>query len=154
MPNFWCGRTCPLSRRGELGGEGDAVALDGEVDVEAGLAEQQVAHGAADEVAAAHAGGDGLDVAEQLVQAQLSERAGEVHGREAPQARAAGSPATERRRHHADHSESSTASATSPAGRAVTTGSHPTSSWARRSATRSSGVVRPHQRHAPPSSRP
>ena len=61
-----------LEARGELGGEGDAVALHGEVDVEAGLAEQQVAHGAADEVAAAHAGGHGLDVPEQVVQAELS----------------------------------------------------------------------------------
>ena len=68
----------PLEPGRQLGREGDAVALDRQVDVEPGLAQQQVADGAADEVAAAHAGGHGLDVPEQLVQAQLAERAGEV----------------------------------------------------------------------------
>ena len=42
------------------------------------FAEQQVADRAADEVHAAHAGGDGLDLAQQPVQAELPKRTGEI----------------------------------------------------------------------------
>ena len=46
-----------VQRRGKALGEGDAVALEGEVDVEAGLLQQQVANGAAHEVDAGVVGG-------------------------------------------------------------------------------------------------
>lgn len=65
--------------RGELGGESDAVALHREIHVEAGLAQHEVADGAADEVAAAHAGGHRLDVAQKVVPPELTERSGEIH---------------------------------------------------------------------------
>ena len=58
---------------GQRAGELDAVALDGDVDVLQAVLEQQVAHGAADQVGAAEAGGDGLHVREEVVQAQRRE---------------------------------------------------------------------------------
>ena len=50
MPNFSCGAHAAAELVGERLRERDRVALDRDVDVEAPLAEQDVAHGAADEV--------------------------------------------------------------------------------------------------------
>ena len=64
MPNFSCGRQRPPSCGRDSGGELDRVALDRDVDVEAALAEQDVADGSADEVDALVAlagGGDRLE---------------------------------------------------------------------------------------------
>ena len=68
MPNFSCARTRPPSCVGEGLREGDRVAFDGDVDVEAPLAEQDVAHGAADEVDPLERLGDRGDRFEHLLQ--------------------------------------------------------------------------------------
>ncbi len=77
---FRVGPHVPLQPGGELRGEGDAVPLHGKIHIESRFAQQEVPDGPADEVAAAHAGGDGLDVPEEVAQAKLPQRPGEVHG--------------------------------------------------------------------------
>ncbi len=62
----------------ELLGEGDAVPLDGQVDVEAGLTEQQVANGAADQVHTVEAGRSLLDGAPERLQAGPLQQLGQV----------------------------------------------------------------------------
>ncbi len=67
---------------GEIVGQGDAVALHGDIDIEAGLAQQEVAHGTAHQIGTADPCGHGLDLAQHAVQIQLSQGSGEVgsHG--------------------------------------------------------------------------
>ena len=129
-----------LEPRGQVLGEGDAVALDGDVDVEARLAEQQVADGAADEVHAAHAGGHGLDLAQQRRPGR-ARRGGPARlattgagGSGAPRVAGHGAP-----RDRAEHVVDGAVSR----GRASrATGAQPISSWAMLAAARSSGVSR------------
>ncbi len=65
----------------QLVGEGDAVAFDGDVDVQRALAQQQVAHGAADQVDAGIGRADGLDVLEKVLQTELVQTVGQVRRR-------------------------------------------------------------------------
>ena len=93
-----------LEPPGERARDGDAVAFDGDVEVDVPLSQQQVAHGAADEVHPARLRGHGLDLLEELVELQRREAARHVAGRLArrrDRGRAAAGGAGPR--HHADH---------------------------------------------------
>ena len=61
MPNVRCARTRPSSFFGKLVRQSDRVPFDDDVDVEVRLAEQNVAHRAADEVHAVIRVADGRD---------------------------------------------------------------------------------------------
>ena len=56
---------------GQFVGESDAVAFNRQVDVERALPQQQIAHGAADQVHAVIGRGQRLHGVEQVIQAQL-----------------------------------------------------------------------------------
>ena len=125
----------------EVLGERDAVALDGQVDVEARRTQQEVPHGAAHQVHPAHARGDGLDLAQKMLKAELAETSGEIGGDwdgslrlVAVAARLAG------HRPASDRAQDVAAGATAPSAPCSTTKAQPASSCAILSTTRSNGV--------------
>ena len=109
-----------MQRAGERPGERDPVALDGDVDVEALLAEQDVAYGAADEVDALEGLADGLDRLEDAARApgaRAAASASQPPARRRPRRGLAERAQEVAAGHDADHLAAVAAPATRPARR-------------------------------------
>ena len=118
-------------------GEGDAVALDGDVDVEARLPQEEIADSAADEIHAAHADRHRLYLAEHIVEAELAEPSREIGGGRRGGLRRAGLTGDGAPRHRAQNVGRARSS---DAAGSLTSGAHPISSCATTAATLSSAA--------------